>query len=136
MKDSAGIKIVHSLSAADLQATGPTNGAAADCLGFDEMTVILNVGVLTGAATLDIHLEESADNVTFADITSAVFSQKLATTDVQGYQATVELRGRKRYIRAVAEGDNANAALASVSLALHGATERPITPENTLGFRV
>ena len=136
MKGNTSLKVVHSLSAADLQATGPTNGASADCIGFDELTLVLNVGTLTGAATLDVHLEESADDSSFADITSAVVAQKLAATDLASYQGRVELRGRKRYIRAVAEGDNANAALASADLILSGATVRPITPENTLAFSV
>ena len=136
MKGSDSIKIALGLIADDHQATGPTNGTGVDTVGFDECVPILNVGTVASTGTLDVHVEESADNVTFADITGAVFDQILAANDNTIYQGRINLRGRLRYIRAVAVGDGANAAEASVSFALHGAKIRPITPTNTEVFDV
>lgn len=136
MKESDSIKIVQGLAPQDLQATGPTNGTGVDTIGFDECVVVLNSGTNTGAGTLDVHVEESDDNLTFTDITGAAFTQVVAANDNTVYQGRIDLRGRKRYIRAVAVGDGANAAIGGVVFALHGAAVRPITPVNTEAFDV
>lgn len=83
---------------------GTTTGAKVDVLGF-EVLVVLEAGVCTGAGTLNVHLEESDDDVTWTDVTSAVFAQVAAATDELTY--TLEYSGGKQYVRAVAVVANA-----------------------------
>ena len=52
------------------------NGTGIDCIGAEEAVLSLVVGGFGGTVpTLDVHWEESADNVTFVDIPLAAHSQ-------------------------------------------------------------
>ena len=73
------------------------NGTGVEVLGYDAL-VNLNAG--TAAGTLDVHIEESDDNVTFADWTGGTFTQVTAANDNAIYEKAYT--GTKRYIRAVA----------------------------------
>jgi ethanolamine utilization protein EutA (predicted chaperonin) len=130
------LKAAVGLKADDHQATGPTNGTGVDCVGFDECLVIVNCGTVATGGTLDIHIEDSADNSTFADISGAVFTQLVPANDLNIYVGRLNLRGTKRYIRAVAVGDGSHAAEASVSFVLAVPKRHPVTQVNTAAFSV
>lgn len=57
------------------------NGASMDASEFQEVLIILTVGDMNTAATIDVTIEDSADDSSFAALTSAVFTQKIAGTD-------------------------------------------------------
>lgn len=82
--------------------TTTTNGTGVDTLGYgDDLVVILDVGAVSGTTpTLDVTIQDSADNSSFAAITGAAFSQFTAANK-QGV-LRVNLDGKRRYIRAVA----------------------------------
>lgn len=78
----------------DLQPYINTNGR--------ELKAYLNVGYATSSAspvdpTLDVKIQESADNVTFTDISGATFTQATAATS-----EAIHFQTNLRYFRAVA----------------------------------
>lgn len=81
--------------------TASENGAGVDLQQYvGDYSVILSTSAGGGTApTLDIKLQDSDDNSTFADISGAAFTQVTATASTQ----TVILNANavKRYIRAV-----------------------------------
>lgn len=77
---------------------GETTGSGVDVLGYSVL-VVLQAG--TCAGTLDVHLEESDDDVTYTDVTGGAFAQVTVTNDNATY--TKEYAGGKRYVRAVGE---------------------------------
>lgn len=88
---------------ADITASG--NATGVDCTDFvGSVAVILKCKNVAGTTpTLDIKLQDSLDNITYADITGAVFTQ---VTDAGTKAATLEkisvnLDSARKYIRAV-----------------------------------
>jgi len=76
-------------TAVDLRSTGP------------EFTASLILGATTGTSTfLDVKLQESDDNSSYADISGATFTQKTQATGASLEQITVSNR-TARYVRAV-----------------------------------
>jgi hypothetical protein len=135
MRYSDSLKVAQTLAAKDYSAAS-TNGTGVDTLGFTECLVVFNAGLATTSAELDIHIEESADNSSFTDITDAEFGQVTAANDNTTYQGRIDLIGRKRYLRAVAATDGSNAAAGSVDFVLLGASSLPVSPANTEAFNV
>lgn len=81
--------------------------ASADGSGVDirdyvgKLKIILDAAAGTGTTpTLDVKLQESADNTTFNDIAGAVFTQVITAASLQSIGVSVD--PAKRYIRAVA----------------------------------
>lgn len=83
--------------------TASANGTGADLQGYvnpggSEMKAFLSVGAASGTTpTLDVKLQDSDDDSTYADISGAAFAQKTAT----GSEA-IHFQTKKRYVRAVA----------------------------------
>lgn len=84
---------------------GSVDGTGVNVLG---KTVIVNLNAGTNAATgtLDVHIEESDDNITYTDWTGGAFTQVTTANDEAVYEK--QYTGIKPYIRAV--GVVANAA--------------------------
>lgn len=88
--------------------TGANKGLGFTKTGFDYALVMLDLGTLGTAATVDVVIQESdvlADGGTWAAIptTPATFSQKVkATDDDKFYVAQIKLSARKKFLRAVA----------------------------------
>ncbi len=85
--------------------TANTNGISIDTLGYNSAAISLETGAVTGTTpTLDVKIQDSADNSTFADLSPSVaFTQVTAANNSQilrleGLNGT----GRRRYIRVVA----------------------------------
>lgn len=74
-----------------------TTGAKVDVLGYSGL-VVLEAGVCAG--TVNVHLEESDDDVTWTDVTDGVFAQVTSANDEDTF--SLEYIGLKRYVRAVA----------------------------------
>lgn len=88
---------------AQAQGAGTVNGIGVDCQASEEIIAVLDAGTFT-TGTADVKLQESDDNSSFADITSAVFAQVTSSNDEAIYVGRVSRRTRpatKRYIRAV-----------------------------------
>ena len=88
--------------------TGAQNGASIDTEGWGQLLVTSHLEDDGTAGTMDVKLQESADNSTWADITGATITQLSGGTAVTGQTFSVRKDSRKRYIRAVATiGTNA-----------------------------
>lgn len=134
-------KVVQSIKAANYS-TGTTNGSSADTNGFAEAVVILNVGTGT-TGTLDVKIQDSSDNSTFADLTGATFTQVSGTTgDETTYVARIRLSSytagtpdkAERYLRAV--GVVATAAVPySVDIVLQSPLNTGVTL-STMSFNI
>ena len=80
-------------------AIGTTNGTGIDVLNYDAL-VILDVGTVAATTTLDVKVQESDDNITFADLASGgSFTQVTTANDNAAYELAYS--GTKQYIRAV-----------------------------------
>jgi len=91
--------IIGSALAPQTLPVGATNGTGTDVSGFTSpVTVVANVGALAGTTpTLDIKVQESADNVTFTDVAGATFAQMTAA----GIYSLLVITHVKRYVRTV-----------------------------------
>lgn len=91
-------KVVSSLDPVAVTAS-QTSLAGTDTLGFEFVTVVVSCGVLTGDWTLDVKLQDSADNSTFADISGAALTQFTSSHDSGVYMARIRTAMIDRYIR-------------------------------------
>lgn len=89
-------------SFAPVARTTTANGTGVDLQGAADVLVVLNNGTTSGTTpTLDVKIQDSADNSTFADVTGLTFTQVTAAlTNPVALQ--VDPRAVRRYIRAVA----------------------------------
>ena len=87
------------LAPANVTATG--NGSGVDMLNYaGNALLVLTCPAGTGTSpTLDLKVQDSADNSTFADVTNASFTQVTTSASVQ--DLTLKLGACARYIRIV-----------------------------------
>ena len=77
------------------------NGSGVDLQGYEgEAAFILSVEAGGSGITYAVHLEESADNSTFTDITNGSFTTTSANT-AAFEQIALNVSDLKRYVRAV-----------------------------------
>lgn len=80
--------------------TDLVEGLSVDRKGFKRAVAYLEVGTVSGIAPLlEIKIQESDDNVEWLDVPGATFS---VNTPDESQELTLDLRLRKRYVRAVA----------------------------------
>ena len=80
--------------------TADANGAGADLQGYQGvLKIVLDSGAGGGTTpTLDVKIQDSADNSTFADVLGKVFTQVTdASASIQSL--AIDTRAVKRYIR-------------------------------------
>lgn len=88
---------------APLARTSTTNGSGVDLTGYQGLAAVyLHNNTTSGTTpTLDVKIQDSADNSTFADVTGYTFTQVTAAlTNPAGL--TIDTRKCRQYIRAVA----------------------------------
>ena len=77
--------------------TADATGAGADLQGYQGvLKIVLDSGVGTG--TLNVKIQDSADNSTFADVSGKAFTQVTDSASIQSL--AIDTRAVKRYIRA------------------------------------
>ena len=82
--------------------TADASGAGADLQGYQGvLKIVLDSGAGGGTTpTLDVKIQDSADNSTFADVSGKVFTQVTgASASIQSL--AIDTRAVRRYIRAV-----------------------------------
>ncbi len=109
--------------------TSSADGTGIDRLGFDDAMFMLEVGAVSGTSpTLDVKIQESADNSTFTDISGATFTQITAAD--KSATLRVNLAGKKRYLRAVATiAGTSPSFTGGVQAVLSKATTQPVSNE-------
>lgn len=109
-------------------ATASANGAGVDTLGYNSASLTLEVGAVSGTTpTLDVKLQESADNSAWTDVAGATLTQVTAANNSQALRVEGLGTSRKRYLRAVATiaGTSPSFALAA-SILLGRAYKEPV----------
>src|SRR3989304_6036473 len=81
--------------------TATANGGGVDLQGYvGSLKLILDSAAGTGTTpTMDVKIQDSADNTTFADVSGLTFTQVVGAASLQSLG--VDTRAVKRYIRAV-----------------------------------
>jgi len=82
--------------------TATANGTGVDMTGYQGLAAVyLNNGTTTGTTpTLDVKIQDSADNSTYADVTGYTFTQVTAALS-NPVGLTIDTRKVRQYIRAV-----------------------------------
>jgi hypothetical protein len=92
------LNVVSLLAVASVTADG--NGSGVDLLEYEgEMAFVLSCSAGTGDHTMDVKLQDSADNSTFSDISGGAFTQVTTVAGVQ--KISLNKNELKRYVRAV-----------------------------------
>ena len=81
--------------------TADANGAGADLQGYQGvLKIVLDSGAGGGTTpTLDVKIQDSADNDNFTDVVDKAFAQVTTTASLQSLG--IDTRAVRRYIRAV-----------------------------------
>ena len=117
-------------------AVGTTNGAAADCKGYDDTAVVIDCGVFTATGDLTAKVQESDDGSTgWADVAGAAFANKEQADDELPYVGNQNLAKRKRHLRVVFTVSD-DAVIASALFILGAAISRPVTQTNAVEFKI
>jgi len=114
---------------ADSQGVSTATGTGFSRLGFDSAVFILSLGVLGAAGTVDVKVQEG-DTLggSYADITGAVFTQKVkATDDGTIWAGHLDLRGRKKFLRVICTVGGAASEVAVVGGLFNAARETYIS---------
>ena len=79
--------------------TADANGAGADLQGYQGvLKIVLDSGAGGGTTpTLDVKIQDSTDNLTFADVSGKVFTQVTDSASIQSL--AIDTRAVRRYIR-------------------------------------
>jgi len=126
-------KVLHTPVA---QGIAAVNGTGIDCKGYDEALILLSLGTIPSNGEVDVHIEESdALGSGYADITGAMFAQKVAGTGGLTYVGRLNLRERKQYIRSVVVVANQIVPLAVLAI-LSQAQVNPVAQVNDVAFSV
>lgn len=82
--------------------TVATNGASLDLQGYNGNILAILTSEAGGGTspTLDVKIQDSADNSSFADVSGSVFAQIVGTESHQ--EISVDPRAVRRYVRMVA----------------------------------
>lgn len=111
-------------------AVGTVNGASIDTAGYDEACVVLSVGTVASTGTLNVKIQDSADNSSWADVSGAAFTAVADTGDNQAQIAMLKLNGNtvRRYIRVVGVVGTAAADYGASVLLVNGHYKPDQTP--------
>jgi hypothetical protein len=118
--------------------TGTQTYSYVDTRGFDEALVIATLGTMGSTADCTVTVEESPSTTagSFATITGASFGEKTSTTDAAIYHGRINLRPRKRYIRAKATCSAGTVVQVGVCIILASPASLPVTQGTTTSFNV
>ena len=86
-----------------------TNGTGIDTLGYRRACAIFYSTPSGSGTTSDCKLQDSSDNSTFADVSSASFTQATTAGGAQWQLMAIDLAKRNRYLRLVHTGAGASA---------------------------
>lgn len=122
--------LANDVTATSSGASVNTGGTHGECL------VVLSYGTCSGTGSSTIKMQESSDDVTFSDITSATFGAKTTATDETIYTARIDLKKRSKFIKAFETIAGSFKSKRSVSLIMRPNHKRPASQTNTNAFSV
>jgi len=103
--------------------------AALDTKGMEQAVVILRTGTIASTGTIDVKIEDSPDNSTWADLPSAVFAQQTDTSDDTTLAGKIKCNtaGVDRYLRVSATAATADADYGCIMIAKNLSGHLPLT---------
>jgi hypothetical protein len=106
-----------------------TDTLTVDTLGYTYLTIIGTTAGTAGAIATTSKVQESDDNSTYADVTgSAASATTTSAATVAKVAWNIDLRGRKRYIKAaVVQTGSTNNLVTIVGLAQNASKDQPVT---------
>jgi len=129
------IRVVHALDPASYAAAAEAFTSGVDCKGYREALVVIQCGAFTATGDVEFDVEESADNSTFADVSSATTGELVQADDQTTYMIRLDLTKRKRYIRVGYDVDD-DACIFGITVLLTDPIIRPATASATLSASV
>lgn len=101
---------------------------AVDCVDVvgNMMSAMLTTSAVSGSGNVTIKLQESADNVTFTDITGATFTAVTAANDLQ----IISFKPVQRYVQAYGTLNSGTSVTCQVTLI----AQKRVTPTNSGGW--
>jgi hypothetical protein len=134
------LKAMPMLAPKDYTDTAPvvaTEALVIDTKGYEDLFVVLNVGVVAGTGiAVKVQEDDASDGGTAVDVASATFTTLTAANDVDMYVGRVKLRGRKRYLLLAFTFTAVTASNLSATAILSNARVYPVTQKNTVAFAV
>lgn len=118
-----------------LRSPATATGTSVDCLGYAEALIVLDVGLATATGSLAVKVQDSDDNSTFTDITSATFATVTVANDHNQYVGNILLKNKGRYVRVVGVLSTDDVTY-GVSMILSKAQTAPVTQTNTVAFTI
>jgi hypothetical protein len=131
---SDNLLIKQNIAPQDIASAATVDGTGQDCAGYEQLLVIVEVGLAT-TGNITVKLQESSDNGVgdaFADITGATTGAVGPTGDNEPYLMDVNLSERERYIRATATAAGGGDVQVGVSFVLARGRHLPPTQDNTV----
>lgn len=125
-----GVKTVRVQNAA-AAGTSSLNGTAVDMQGYDGVRAIYAIGTLTATQVTSLKAQDSADNVTFADIAGATTSA-MADADSNKLLVLDVYRPVHRYVRFVLVRATANAVVDGGVAEQYRVRKAPVTADTTV----
>lgn len=128
-------KSVQQIKPASYAAASTTKGAGVNTVGYDDLKVVANVGVITATGVATLKLQESDTDVDgdYADIAGATFGGLVVADDEKVYVGNLNLSKRKPWIRAHLAVAT-DAAILGCTFELGAAKERPVSQDNDVAF--
>jgi hypothetical protein len=94
--------IKSSFTIRPVTATATATGTGVDTQGYFDAVAVLEVGAVSGTTpTLNVKIQESDDNSSWADVSGATFTQVSASNSSQVLRLSELNVTRKRYLRAL-----------------------------------
>ena len=139
------VKVINAFLPASYAAGTNYNGAASgavgiDMRGFDEATIIVHAGTVTGSGTLDITPMQNTTNTTVGVAvvpnvagTTQAFPQIVAANDETVYIGRLQAKNMNRYLFIRAVGATA-ASVFGITVILSKAAQMPVSQVNAVSF--
>lgn len=130
-------RVVQMLEPASYAAAAEAFSASVDCLGYRELLLVINVGVITATGDVLIQCEDSADDVTFTDVAGATMAdtRMVVANDQRLFLSRVNCESIRRYFRVGYDVDDDAAIFGITGILLHP-KYAPATQVNAIEFNI
>lgn len=124
---AAFLENVKITKVANTTAAGTTdiNSASVDMTGYESVCFVVAFDTITANAVTNIHVEQSADDSTFNDLTGSAIT--VADSDDNQVFASEIIRPGDRYVRCVVDRGTANAAVGTIYAFQYGARDKAVS---------
>ncbi len=119
----------------DASAAAEVDGPSIDTQGYSELLIVVHLGILTATGDVSFQFQDSADDSTFADITSTSIAEKDLADGAGVFVSRIDLDKVNRYVRCQYDVDDDNTLLSVCGILVHP-KYGPASQINTVDFNV